>query len=124
MKLKIDNSSISQLFVVVSSINEVKKMIEKQEMDLVLADETLKEFRDERNSVAVEVSRRADLLRQGSMEGLQELLHLQFLQGEADKNISIAEMRKAGIEASLALLDDELVSRQKEVDAVLQGRKV
>ena len=123
MKLKIDNASISTLFSLVQQVAEIKAMIEKQETVLVQMDETLKEFRDERNSICIEVDRRACLLKQGSMEGLKELLHLQWTQEEAAKQVAEAEIKKAGIEASLALLDDELDSMQKQIDAVLQGHK-
>jgi len=123
MKLNISNGSISQLFVLVQQISEVKNAIENQEAVLVGIDETLKEFRDEANSIAVEIDRRAELLRQGSQEGLKELLHLQWLQQEASQKISSAELKKAGIQTSLSLLDDELVGFQKQVDAVLQGHK-
>lgn len=124
MKLKIDNGSISTLFSLVQNINEIKATISNQEMTLVQLDETLKEFRDEQNAVAVEIDRRVALLHEGSMDGLKELLHLQWLQQQAAKNVAEAEMKKAGVETALSLLDDELVAYQKQVDAVMQGHKV
>lgn len=124
MKLKIDNASISQLFSLVSSISAVKASIEKQELVLVQVDEELAELRKEAKETDATVAHKAQLLRDGSQSGLQELLHLQWLQQESQKGIASAEMRKSGLQTSLSLLDDELVSLQREIDAVLEGRKV
>ena len=124
MKLKIDNSSVTRLFSLVSSISAVKASIDKQEIELSAREKEIQVLRTEVAAVAAEVDRRANLLRQGSMDGLQELLHLQFLQQDVAKKVAYAETCKAGVAAALGLLDDELVGFQKEVDAVLEGRKV
>ena len=124
MKLKIDNASISSLFAIVSSISEVKLAIDKQEVELAAMEKEIQVLRTEVAAVAAEVDRRANMLREGSMEGLKELLHLQWLQEETDKAVAQAEMKKAGISAALSLLDDELIGYQKQIDATLEGRKV
>ena len=124
MKLKIDNASISSLFAIVSSISEVRLAIDKQEVELASREKEIQVLRTEVAAVAAEVDRRANMLREGSMEGLKELLHLQWLQEETDKAVAQAEMKKAGISAALSLLDDELIGYQKQIDATLEGRKV
>ena len=124
MKLKIDNASISSLFAIVSSISEVRLAIDKQEVELASREKEIQVLRTEVAAVAAEVDRRANMLRDGNMEGVKELLHLQWLQEEAAKKVSYAETCKAGISTALSLLDDELISYQKQVDAVLEGRKV
>ena len=124
MKLKIDNSSVTRLFGIVSSISEVRLAIDKQEVELASREKEIQVLRTEVAAVAAEVDRRANMLRDGNIEGLKELLHLQWLQEEAAKKVSYAETCKAGISTALSLLDDELVSLQKQIDATLEGRKV
>ena len=123
MKLKIDNSSVSTLFSLVQNVSEVKIAIESQETILVQVEIEMKELNGESDAVDRDVARKAQLLREGSMEGLKELLHLQWLQQESRKKVAAAEMKLAGIRTSLAMLDDELDSLQKRIDAVLQGHK-
>lgn len=123
MKLKIDNSSVSTLFSLVQNVSEVKIAIESQETILVQVEIEMKELNGESDAIDREVARKAQLLREGSQDGLKELLHLQWLQQESRKKIANAELKLAGIRTSLSLLDDELIALQKQVDAVLQGHK-
>ena len=123
MKLKIDNSSISQLFSLVQQVQEVKQMICGQETILEQVLDEVAEARREQGMIEIEVGNRAKNLKEGSMEALQELLHVQWRQQEAAKKVATCEMKKAGVEANLSLLDTELVGYQKEIDAVLQGHK-
>jgi hypothetical protein len=121
MKLKINNASITQLFTLVQNVSEVKKMIENQECVLTQIEIEIKELHEEEKRVVASIVERANLLRQGSQDGLKELLHLQWLQEESSKKIASAEMRKAGVSTAISLLDDELISYQKQIDATLQG---
>lgn len=123
MKLKIDNSSISQLFSLVQQVQEVKQMICGQETILEQVLDEVAEARKEQQMIEIEVGNRAKNLKEGSMEALQELLHVQWRQQEAAKKVATCEMKRAGVEANLSLLDTELVGYQKEIDAVLQGHK-
>lgn len=123
MKLKIDNSSVSTLFSLVQNVSEVKIAIESQETILVQVEIEMKELNGESDAIDREVARKAQLLREGSQDGLKELLHLQWLQQESRKKIANAELKLAGIRTSLSLLDDELIALQKQIDAVLQGHK-
>lgn len=123
MKLKIDNSSVSMLFSLVQQVQEVKQMICGQETVLEQVLSNLASARTERTEVDTEVDSRAMNLKQGSMEALQELLHLQWRQQQAAKKVADWEMKRAGVEANLSILDTELVGYQSQIDAVLQGHK-
>jgi hypothetical protein len=124
MKLKMDDSSVAQLFILVSSVSQVKADIEKNEAELLKIETRIKELRAADNAVEFEVGCRATLLKQGSMDGLRQLLELQWKQEQAAKDISDKEVAKAAVLATLSVLDEALLGYQKQIDATLQGRKV
>ena len=122
MKLNITNVSVTRLFTLVRDIAEVKALIQKQETAIVGIRRELAELLSQQEDLNLEVATRAEMLREGNMDGLKELLQLQWFQQDIAKKVSHVELRIAGAESVLSILEDELRTYQREVDATLEGR--